>query len=621
VNSGLICVWGPLKGQRIVLSENETTIGRDPSNSLPISDPLLSRQHCLIRKVDEEFFIVDLNSRNGIFVNDIPVRERALQHGDQVELGNSLFVFSTEEQELPVDLGVVNEEEFVPQTTLSLKITPSKVSSDSQDLKLLLKISHAVQSEQNLKAMGEKLFEILFENMPVQRAAIFLYNESTDEFTHVCSRWSTKSTDPFQVSKTLMAQVIREKSAFLANDVLHNESVRKTQSLLSASPKSILCAPFVIFDWVLGVLYLDTLDAKSQFNQQHLQMTAAIVGIISPAIRNIKDFEAAVELARSLRTELQMDREIIGESEAIKKLYAFIRKAAPADSTVLITGESGTGKELVARAIHANSKRSQQPFVALNCAAIPEALIESELFGHEKGAFTGATAQKKGKLESAEGGTVFLDEIGELANPLQAKLLRALQEREIERLGGTRPIKINVRVIAATNRDLQTMIQEGKFRQDLFYRLNVLTVKTPALREMLDDLPLLARYFVSRFSKKMGRHIAGISSEALTNLKLYDWPGNIRELENAIERAVVMGSTEMILPEDLPEALGGTSSNRETMQSNFEDALKQFKEELVLKAFEGTNGNYNEAAAKLGVKPNYLYRLVNTLGLKERLEK
>ncbi|HSE41151.1 MAG TPA: sigma-54-dependent Fis family transcriptional regulator, partial [Acidobacteriota bacterium] len=388
-----------------------------------------------------------------------------------------------------------------------------------------------------------------------------------------------------------------------------------------SAPRSVLCAPFISYDRALGVLYLDTFDPGKEFNEHHLQLAGAIVGITAPAINNIQNYQSVLERSRSLLAELQLDREIVGESAAIKKVYEFIRRAAPADSTVLITGESGTGKELVARAIHSNSKRAENPFIAINCAALPETLLESELFGHEKGAFTGALAQKKGKLEAAEGGTIFLDEIGEMASPLQAKLLRALQEREIERVGSTRPVKVNIRVIAATNQDLQKLIQAGNFRQDLFYRLNVLTLKTPSLRDMPQDIPLLARYFVSRFSKKAGRHINGISSEALDCLKNYDWPGNIRELENAIERAVVMGSSELILPEDLPEPLAEVESTGEMMRAKFQDAVKRFKQELVLKAFEGTNANYNEAAERLGVHPNYLYRLVSNLGLKQRIEK
>lgn len=616
----LIAILGPLKGTQIPVDDDEITIGRDHNNQLPIADLLLSRRHCLIRKNGDDYVIQDLNSRNGVFVNSIPVGERTLQHGDQIEIGNSLFVFTSHEEEWkqPEDLPGVDA--FAGKSTISLRMgDPLQITPDSHDLTLLLRISHSVNSVQNIKEMGEKLLELMFDSIPAQRAAIFLYVESTSEFNHVCSRWRKRGSDTVNVSRSLLMHVVENKAAFLANDILQNEQIKKTESLLAASPHSVICAPFALFDQVLGLLYLDTFDPQYKFDEHHLQLAGAIAGLAAPAIRNIQNYEAAIEASRNLRAELQMDREIVGESSAIRKVYDFVRRTAPADSTILITGESGTGKELVARAIHANSPRTEFPFVAINCAALPESLLESELFGHEKGAFTGAILQKKGKLEAAEGGTIFLDEIGEMAVPLQAKLLRALQEREIERVGSTRPVKINIRIVAATNRDLQKGIQDGTFRQDLYYRLNVLTLRTPSLRDMREDIPLLARYFVSRFSKKAGRPLHGISQEALQYLQHYDWPGNVRELENAIERAVVMGSSDLILPEDFPNSI--TESEPAGMRSaaNYQDAVNKFKQELVLKAFEGTNSNYNEAATRLGVHPNYLYRLVRNLGLKDRV--
>ena len=228
----------------------------------------------------------------------------------------------------------------------------------------------------------------------------------------------------------------------------------------------------------------------------------------------------------------------------MRSLYRQIGRVAPSDSTVLITGESGTGKELVARAIHSNSPRAERPFVAINCAAITETLLESELFGHERGAFTGAIAQKKGRLETADGGTVLLDEIGELSPALQAKLLRVLQEREFERVGGTRSIAVDFRLVAATNRDLEQAIAAGTFRRDLYYRLNVVSLAVPPLRERPEDIPLLANHFARRHAANMKRRVTGVSPEALACLMAYDWPGNVRELENAIERAVVLGSTD-----------------------------------------------------------------------------
>ena len=300
----------------------------------------------------------------------------------------------------------------------------------------------------------------------------------------------------------------------------------------------------------------------------------------------------------------------------MRAVYQFIARVAPADSTVLIRGESGTGKELVARAIHTNSLRSGKPFVAINCAALTESLLESELFGHERGAFTGAIAQKKGKLEMADGGTVFLDELGEMAPPLQTKLLRVLQEREFERVGGNRPIKVNIRLIAATNRDLEKSIQAGTFRQDLYYRLNVLTVTMPPLRERREDIPLLAGYFAMRCAKKSAHSVKGISLEARQCLINYDWPGNVRELDNAIERAVVLGTTELIMPEDLPEALLEKQSVSGAEITEYHRVVMETKRQLVRSALERADGNYTEAAQFLGVHPNNLHRLIRNLDLK-----
>jgi Nif-specific regulatory protein len=300
-----------------------------------------------------------------------------------------------------------------------------------------------------------------------------------------------------------------------------------------------------------------------------------------------------------------------------------IARLAPTDSTVLIRGESGTGKELAARALHRNSARAGRAFVALNCAAITETLLESELFGHERGAFTGALAQKKGKLEVADGGTLFLDEVGELAPTLQAKLLRVLQEREFERVGGTRTLKVDVRIIAATNKDLQQAISTGAFRPDLFYRLNVVSFEMPSLRERREDISVLAAHFVRKYAQKFKRRVSGLSPEATECLRAYDWPGNVRELENAIEHAVVLGSTDTILPEDLPDsvldAAPPTPAGRTV--APYHEAIKQAKRQLIVRAFEQAAGSYTEAARLLGVHPNYLHRLIRNLDLKPDLKK
>jgi Nif-specific regulatory protein len=380
-------------------------------------------------------------------------------------------------------------------------------------------------------------------------------------------------------------------------------------------------------------------DPSSGFDSDHLQLLTAISNLAAVALDTARYVERLNNETKRLQDELNFDRTMIAESAPMKEVRAFIAKVAPTDSTVLIRGESGTGKEMVARAIHLNSPRAKRPFIAINCAVLPENLIESELFGHEKGAFTGAIAQKKGKFEYAEGGTVFLDEIGELAPKLQAKLLRVLQENEFERVGGLRPIKLNARLIAATNKDLEAAIQAREFRDDLFFRLNVLTLTIQPLRLRREDIPLLADYFVTKYAARCQRRIKGVTAAARACLERYDWPGNVRELESAIQRAVVMSATEFITPEDLPDDVvesevadaGAPATPAPEDQKvitaliastpKYHDAVREAKKQVIINAIEQASGNYVEAAKLLGLHPNNVYRLIRNLNLKSRLKK
>jgi transcriptional regulator with PAS, ATPase and Fis domain len=339
------------------------------------------------------------------------------------------------------------------------------------------------------------------------------------------------------------------------------------------------------------------------------------------ALDNARRLETLAVENQHLREEITLQHNMVGESARMQEALRLIAKVAPSESTVLIRGESGTGKELAARAIHQNSPRSDKPFVALNCAAIPETLLESELFGHEKGSFTGAAQQKRGKMEIASGGTLFLDEIGELAPAIQAKLLRAIQEREFERVGGTRPIRVDIRLIAATNRDLDEAAKTRTFRTDLYYRLAVVTLTMPPLRDRREDIPVLANHFVKRYAERCKRKVAGISPEARACLARYDWPGNVRELENAIERAVVVGSSNVIVPEDLPEAILDAAPSFGTKLPMYHEAVIRERRTVILQALERTDGNFTEAAKLLGVHPNYLHRLVNNLNLRQDLQR
>src|SRR5262249_31843740 len=319
---------------------------------------------------------------------------------------------------------------------------------------------------------------------------------------------------------------------------------------------------------------------------------------------------------QTLRAEVNLEYSMVGVSSRMKEVFKFVRRVAPTDATVLIEGESGTGKELIARAIHRNSRRAENAFVAINCAAIAANLLESELFGHEKGAFTGAAAQKRGKIELAESGTLFLDEVGELAPELQAKLLRVLQEREFERVGGTRPISLDIRLIAATNKKLTQAVDRGEFRKDLYYRLNVVTLAMPALRDRPEDIPQLAEHFLAKVSRKCKTKVKELSNDAKACLLRYDWPGNVRELENAIERAIVLGESETILPEDLPETVLDSSSGASQVSAKYLSSVKDAKRQAFVSALQQARGSYIEAAKTLGIHPNSLLRLMRNLNLK-----
>ena len=312
------------------------------------------------------------------------------------------------------------------------------------------------------------------------------------------------------------------------------------------------------------------------------------------------------------------DSGIVGESAGIVHLKKLIDRVAPQDASVLILGESGTGKELVAHAIHTQSKRANRLFVAINCAALSETLLESELFGHERGAFTGAVALKKGKLEMAQGGTVFLDEIGELAPGLQAKLLRVLQERTFERVGGTQTMPLDIRLVAATNRDLGAEAKRGQFRNDLYHRLNVITLKVPPLRERAEDIPVLAAHFLDLGEARCGRRLAGLAEESLRCLIRYPWPGNVRELQNAIEHAVILGSSEWLMPEDLPETVLEAADPAD-LASAYQSALGEARRDCVIRAWEEAKGDHDAAARILGMHPNSLRRLIRHLELRETL--
>ena len=623
-------VAGPLEGRTFPLAEDEVSIGREPCNQISLLDSLVSRRHCVIQRKGEEFQLEDLDSRNNTFVNNVPVKERLLVDGDQIRIGKSILVFQGLSQE-PAGVNASVELDSVPTpggATVVLRkqdaiyLQPARLHAlgaserTVRDLNVLLNFSKSLNSVHGLAALQQKALEAVLEISPADRAAILLREEGAEGFTSVIG-WDRRlgPNQPIQVSQTILNQVMEENLAVLCNDVPGDETFREAESLLAPRVRAVLAVPLEVQDKILGALYLDTSSKGAAFDTALLQLVTALGNVAALAIENASHLERLGDENRRLHQELNIQHSMVGESPPMREVYQFVSRVAARESTVLIQGESGTGKELVARAIHSNSARADRPFVAINCAAIVDTLLESELFGHEKGAFTGAVGQKKGKLEMAEGGTVFLDEIGELAAPLQAKLLRVLQEREFERVGGQRPIKLDIRLITATNVDLNEASRNGKFRQDLFYRLNVVAIEIPPLRKRAEDIPLLAAYFAARYSEKVKRRVAGISPKARACLLRYSWPGNVRELENAIERAVVLGSTELLLPEDLPDSILEETASSGEPGSALHDGIREAKKKLIEQAIEQANGNYTEAAGILGVHPNHLFRLIRTLNL------
>ncbi|HET9695611.1 MAG TPA: sigma 54-interacting transcriptional regulator, partial [Terriglobales bacterium] len=494
MTASIVGVLGPFENFIFTLEE-ELTIGRDPSNRVSILDYALSRRHCVITHNNGNFFIRDLGSHNGTMVNGESIEEKKLEEGDRIAVGSSVFQFSVGAtdrvpnpatvsfEELPEDLEaeVAKDSSFCEEALLASSLSRERLA---RDYAALLAITTRLRGIRSSESLMWQLVGAVLEVIPAERVAILIGDDPNS--LHTSFAWDRVSGpgQPVRVSRTIVNRTIAEKAPVLMNDVaqhVHSDSVKELQV------HSVLCVPMCTPEKLLGVIYTDGRQIDSLFDAGHLHLMTAVATSAALAYENTKAIETLQSENRRLKAEVKTQFDMIGDSRPMQDLFRFIAKAAPSDANVLIFGESGTGKELVARALHRHSRRADKPFVAFNCAAITESLLESELFGHEKGAFTGAAAQKRGYLEVADGGTVFLDEIGELALPLQAKLLRVLQERELTRVGSTQPIKVDIRVVAATNKDLKQLSKQGTFREDLYYRLNVVSFSLEPLRKRRDD--------------------------------------------------------------------------------------------------------------------------------------
>ena len=612
----LVVISGTLPGAVRPLVNGQVSIGRDESNELCLVDTAVSSKHCKIRRVGEGYEIIDLDSHGGTFVNGIRIGRKTVEHGDTIRVGSSEVAFLTREGE-PATGSKMRLSDSLPVSELSTipidspAILPTfevEVGRMARDLAALFKISNVINSIRDSQLLQSKLLELIFEVVPAADGAVVLLNDLDEEPDSLCT-WNRQrgAGQPIEVQRHLVHRAIWERAA-----------VFTTETSGPIATENVLCMPLVAIERTIGVLYLSSPHSAPPFREDHIHFLDSVSRIAAVTIENVLALDALRTENSRLKEELNPAKTLIGESRQIRQLEEFIGRVAQSDSTVLIRGESGTGKEVVAHAIHRRSPRHDRPFTAINCAAIPETLLESELFGHEKGAFTGAVSLKKGKLEATDNGTLFLDEIGELPPAMQAKLLRVLQQREFERVGGTHAIPLKARVLAATNKNLEQAIKSGEFRQDLYYRLNVVSTNLPPLREHRDDIPLLALYFAAKYAGRSRRPFKGISAGARALLLGYSWPGNVRELENAIEHAIVLGLTEEILPEDLPECVLEEQAAGLT-GSRYHDVLNQAKRELILGSIREAKGSVSEASRLLGIHPKYLHRLVRNLNLKPEL--
>jgi Nif-specific regulatory protein len=616
----LIVISGPAAGDVFLFEADEIVLGRDPANAVAIADPSLSRRHCAINRTADGWTLRDLGSFNGTFVNGEPVYERLLAHADRLRIAGTELLFHAERA--PDEPSPRPD----PHDTTSLRLEDAVYLSSSahvpehartqRDLLALVRIGTAIAGIRERSQLESELLDAAFAVTPASVAAFMRIDPETGN--HVVVQTRTR-TDGFAVHPTaaVVSLALSKREALLANVSSEDRHQAGQVAAARRGPVSVLAVPVPDAERVAGLLYLDTSGSHAPFDSQHLQLVTAIAGIGSVAMKNVSRLEELQAETATLKQALRLTHKMIGTGESMQQVYDFIAKVSRADSTVLITGESGTGKELVARALHENSGRASGPFVAINCAAITESLLESEMFGHERGAFTHATATTRGKLEIADRGTLFLDEVGELSPALQAKLLRVLQFQEFERVGGTRPIRVDIRLISATNRELEKDAAEGRFRRDLLFRLNVVPLKMPPLRERRQDIPAMAVHFAEQITRRMRRGPVRFTPVAIRRLIAYDWPGNVRELENAIERAIVLSGGPEIGPDDLPEAVAEVVAFDPAAGCRFHAAVTEVKRRLVLEAITEANGRWTDAARLLGLHPNYLHRLRRTLGLRD----
>jgi Nif-specific regulatory protein len=637
-----------------LVPEQGVTIGRAPTNAIVVKDERCSRVHAELLSVDDQWYVRDLDSRNGTMVGDQLLRsEWALKPGDVIRIGHCHLMFvhnlaeafaegNTAVQRGDPQAGLTSSgidqpaETREPTTIMHRRghtrfLQPGEaeeasVSGIGRAAARLCRLAFELAKASDLASLAEQALLGLFEETRTNAGAVLLLpHEHADppqsEQLEVVASRAGEGQRYHRISNFLASTVLREGEAVLARNVMGDSNLGSSDSKGVYHATSVLCAPIRRGAAQLGLIHLYSTDENRAPEPEDLEFTLAVADTLAVALVNLNRRQELADNLTQVRTEMVQLRErlgvhseIVGHSPLVEKVRHEIAMAAPTKATVLIRGESGVGKELVARAVHDSSPRSKNVFVCLNCAALSEELLASELFGHERGAFTGATERKIGKFEGAHRGTLMLDEIGEMSPGIQAKFLRVLEGHPFERVGGSKPVSVDVRVIAATNRDLEQDVAEGRFRRDLFFRLHVLEIIVPPLRKRAEDIPELATCFLRRFTAETGKKIQGFTPAAMEQLVRYRWPGNVRELKNVIERAVVLSTGPTI---DLGELLlsklatAGDTGEMSLSAGVRPCSLADMERQHILAILEHTGWNKSRAASILGIERSTLDRKIH----------
>ncbi|HEY5920694.1 MAG TPA: sigma 54-interacting transcriptional regulator [Kofleriaceae bacterium] len=594
-----VVIDGPDVGTEHVVPQQGTHIGRGEDCDLQLTDLAVSRSHCTVEPRGDRFTLVTAGARNKTQVNGRLIEEEhELSDGDELQVGRSRLVFLSEDDALHVVIAgtsassttELGSDQF---TALTTDHTPKR------QLAALAGLGDRIRDATRREDAALAACEVLRDVLGAARVAV-LARDAAARLVAIAHVGYQGRDRIVSLREQLVERVVRERRVVLAD---------------AEAGHCVLAAPLGGAE-ATGLLYLDrpTTDPAPAWGETELHFVATAAHLLAGFLRQIDARNALVREVTALADRMGGSTTIVGDSARANDIRGFVARVAVTDSTVLLLGESGVGKELVASAIHRASRRSSGPFVCVNCAALSETLLESELFGHERGAFTGASERRIGRFELAEGGTLFLDEVAELTLRCQTRFLRVLEERRYERVGSTRSNAADVRVLAATNRDLSAMVATGEFREDLYFRLAVLQFVIPPLRERAEDLATLCEHLLDRIRAQTGRRPTEIAPDALAALRAYAWPGNVRELRNALEQAVVLGDGATIRLADLPPQIANNAA-RAAAPERRARSLKQWEEEAIRAALVETGGNKLRAAALLGIDRSTLYKRLRELGI------